>query len=237
MMSLLRFWTLIMLGSLLSMGGSESSQIPSKYLNLCSEDELRSYMFETIWGWVINDRIFIFGWTIALTSDTTTVSLYHQTWCKCKEKSMRNPHSTNTCLVLLLLLLLFVHILEILFEIWYFHLTFIDEISQNLHSNTEEHLDRMVRRWHWAMGPDNFSFWLYCQKFQVKHALKLHSHTYCVHLMHYSNVLGQTGAVYCQNSLVDASKPLNNYSIANQSSCPLISLPLSLPLSKQLAIV
>ncbi len=34
-----------------------------KYLNLCSEDEQRSYWFGTTWGWVINDRIFIFGWT------------------------------------------------------------------------------------------------------------------------------------------------------------------------------
>ncbi len=32
---------------LLSVRGSESSQIPSKYLNLCSEDEPRSYGFGT----------------------------------------------------------------------------------------------------------------------------------------------------------------------------------------------
>ncbi len=48
------------------MGGSESSQIPSKYLNLCSKDKQKSYGFGTRWGWVINDRIFIFGWTIPL---------------------------------------------------------------------------------------------------------------------------------------------------------------------------
>ncbi len=47
-------------------GGSESSQISSKIL--CSEDEQRSYGFKTTWGWVINDRIFIFGWTIPLMS-------------------------------------------------------------------------------------------------------------------------------------------------------------------------
>ncbi len=35
-----------------------------KYLNLCSEDERRSYVFGTTWGCVINDRFFIFGWTI-----------------------------------------------------------------------------------------------------------------------------------------------------------------------------
>ncbi len=28
--------------------------------------ERRSYRFGTRWGWVINDRIFIFGWTIPL---------------------------------------------------------------------------------------------------------------------------------------------------------------------------
>ncbi len=38
--------------------------IHHQYLNLCSEDERRSYRFGTTWGWVINDRIFIFGWTI-----------------------------------------------------------------------------------------------------------------------------------------------------------------------------
>ncbi len=37
-----------------------------KYLNLCSEDGRRSYGFWTTWGWVINDRIFILGWTIPL---------------------------------------------------------------------------------------------------------------------------------------------------------------------------
>ncbi len=39
-----------------------------KYLNLCSEDKQRSYKFGTTWGWVINDRIFIFGWTIPVKS-------------------------------------------------------------------------------------------------------------------------------------------------------------------------
>ncbi len=44
--------------------GSESSWTSSKILNLCSEDEQRSSKFGTAWGWVINDGIFIFGWTI-----------------------------------------------------------------------------------------------------------------------------------------------------------------------------
>jgi len=34
-----------------------------KYLNLCSEDERRSYGCGATWGWVINDRNFIFGLT------------------------------------------------------------------------------------------------------------------------------------------------------------------------------
>ncbi len=52
----------------LSMGGSESSQNASKYIYLCSEDERMSYRFGTTWGWVINDRICIFGWTIPLNT-------------------------------------------------------------------------------------------------------------------------------------------------------------------------
>ncbi len=63
-MSLLRFWTWERCSCIAVYGGSESSQILSKiYLNLCSEDERRSYRFGTTGGWVINDRIFIFGWT------------------------------------------------------------------------------------------------------------------------------------------------------------------------------
>jgi len=34
-----------------------------KFLNLCSEDERRSYGVGTTWGWANTDRIFIFGWT------------------------------------------------------------------------------------------------------------------------------------------------------------------------------
>ncbi len=40
-----------------------------KYLNLCSEDEQRSYGFGTAWMWVINKIIFIFGWTIPLITN------------------------------------------------------------------------------------------------------------------------------------------------------------------------
>ncbi len=50
--------------SLVVYGGSESSWISPKFLNLW----WRSYRFGTTWGWVINDRIFIFGRTIPLIS-------------------------------------------------------------------------------------------------------------------------------------------------------------------------
>ncbi len=65
-MSLLHFWTLNVVVLLLSMEGKKALGFPQKYLNLCSEDEQRSYGFGTTWGWVINDRIFIFGWTIPI---------------------------------------------------------------------------------------------------------------------------------------------------------------------------
>ncbi len=40
-------------------------KLSSKYLLLCSAEQRNSYRFGTNWGWV-NDRIFIFGWTIPL---------------------------------------------------------------------------------------------------------------------------------------------------------------------------
>ncbi len=43
--------------------GQRALRYHKKYLNLCSEDERRFYRFGTTSGWVINDRIFIFGWT------------------------------------------------------------------------------------------------------------------------------------------------------------------------------
>jgi len=39
----------------------------SKYLRLCSAEERNSYRFATTWGWVNDDRIFIFGWSIPLS--------------------------------------------------------------------------------------------------------------------------------------------------------------------------
>ncbi len=61
MMSLLTFWALNVSVALLSMEGQKALGFHQKYLNLCSEDERRSYGFGTTRGGVINDRIFIFG--------------------------------------------------------------------------------------------------------------------------------------------------------------------------------
>ncbi len=41
-------------------------KLSSEYLPLCSADQINSYRFGTTWGWV-NDKIFIFGWTIPLS--------------------------------------------------------------------------------------------------------------------------------------------------------------------------
>ncbi len=38
----------------------------SEYLPLCLVEQRHSYRFGTTWGWVNDDRIFIFGWTIPL---------------------------------------------------------------------------------------------------------------------------------------------------------------------------
>ncbi len=45
----------------LSKEGQKALGFYQKYL--CSEDERRSYGFETAWGWVIKDRILFLGWT------------------------------------------------------------------------------------------------------------------------------------------------------------------------------
>ncbi len=41
-------------------------KLSSEYLPLCSAEQRHSYRFGTTWGWVNDDRIFIFGWTIPL---------------------------------------------------------------------------------------------------------------------------------------------------------------------------
>ncbi len=40
--------------------------LSSKYLPLCSTEQRNSHRFGTSWGWVNDDRMFIFGWTIPL---------------------------------------------------------------------------------------------------------------------------------------------------------------------------
>ncbi len=45
-----------------------------KYLNLCFEDEQMSYGFGATWGWVINVRILILGWTIPLSTSLYVIS-------------------------------------------------------------------------------------------------------------------------------------------------------------------
>ncbi len=42
-------------------------KLSSEYLPLCSAEQRHSYRFGTTWGWVNDDRIFIFGWTIPLS--------------------------------------------------------------------------------------------------------------------------------------------------------------------------
>ncbi len=64
--SLLSFWALNVSVLLLSIVDQKALRFHQKYLNLCSEDERRCYGFGTTWGWVINDRISISGWTIPL---------------------------------------------------------------------------------------------------------------------------------------------------------------------------
>ncbi len=60
-MSLLLFCALNESVVLLSTQGQKALVFYQKYLNLCSEDDQRSYRLETTWGWVINDRIVIFS--------------------------------------------------------------------------------------------------------------------------------------------------------------------------------
>ncbi len=42
-------------------------KLSSKYLPLCSAEQINSYRCGTTWGWVNDDTIFIFGWTIPLS--------------------------------------------------------------------------------------------------------------------------------------------------------------------------
>jgi len=58
MMSLFPFWTRTVYRTHM-----RALRLNLKYLKLCSEDERRSYGFGPTWRRVINDIIFIFGWT------------------------------------------------------------------------------------------------------------------------------------------------------------------------------
>ncbi len=53
-------------------------KLSSKYLPLCSAEQRNSYRFGTTWGWVNDDRIFIFGWTIPLNRTVSDIS--KQSW-------------------------------------------------------------------------------------------------------------------------------------------------------------
>ncbi len=63
--------------ALLSMESQRALGFHQKYLNLCSEDERRSSRFGTTWGWVINDRIFIFVWTNPLMLYFIILALFY----------------------------------------------------------------------------------------------------------------------------------------------------------------
>ncbi len=62
------------------MQGQKALGFHQKYLK-CSEDERRSYGFGTTRGWVINDRMFIFVWTIPLM--ITNENYFSQYLIKC----------------------------------------------------------------------------------------------------------------------------------------------------------
>ncbi len=53
------------------MEGQRALGVHQKYLNLCSEDERRSYGFRSTWGWVTNDWIKIFVCTVSLRRVST----------------------------------------------------------------------------------------------------------------------------------------------------------------------
>ncbi len=59
-----------------------SSRFYQKYLILCSDDEWRSYRFGKTWGCVINNRIFIFGWTVPFNGQ---MFLYKNRQCGCSQ--------------------------------------------------------------------------------------------------------------------------------------------------------
>ncbi len=59
----------------------------SEYLPLCSAEQRHSYRFGTTWGWVNDDRIFIFGWTIPLNflESNSTVCITPLVWVSSRQ--------------------------------------------------------------------------------------------------------------------------------------------------------
>ncbi len=57
----------------------------SEYLPLCSAEQTHSYRFGTTWGWVNDDRIFIFVWTIPLIHILIYIWFISE---NCEEKSL-----------------------------------------------------------------------------------------------------------------------------------------------------
>ncbi len=98
-----RYFGLIEVVPLLSMEGQRALGFHQKYLNLHSEDERRSYRFGTKGGWLINDRIFIFEWTIPLISDPGRYSVTNwvfgcSRWMFCSDQKGTWPEQTvNRC--------------------------------------------------------------------------------------------------------------------------------------------
>ncbi len=65
--------------------------LSSKYLHLCSAEQRHSYRFGTIWGWVNDDIIFMFRWTIPLSVSYSLqpyiMSLIKTLWQKTSARS------------------------------------------------------------------------------------------------------------------------------------------------------
>ncbi len=57
-------------------------KLSSEYLPLCSAEQRNSYRFGTTWGWVNDDRIFIFGWTVPLNVKKSDIIFYNRTGVK-----------------------------------------------------------------------------------------------------------------------------------------------------------
>ncbi len=73
------------LTTFLGLGSESFIRFHQKYLHLC-------YRFETTWGWVINDRISIFGWTNPLLS--FSYLLFFHRW-RCASRTSSWP--ANLC--------------------------------------------------------------------------------------------------------------------------------------------